>query len=101
MNTTHRPTTLLSPDGTGIRTTHGCTCGWEPTKGCTSRGSGLAYKAHCRKVGVTPVHASEAITAYGHGYVSEGLTWAQWYAEHKSDDADPFEVRLDAVNRSA
>lgn len=92
--TEHRPTDILSPDGTGIRTVVACSCGWEPKKGAASSTSrGTAYKAHCRKMGVQWVHLSESTYATGKGYPAEGMTWNQWYAEHKDDDADPFGVR--------
>lgn len=85
----HRPAVILSPDSTGIRATHGCTCGDGPRKGASNRNTmGTWFNRHARKHGVDPYAAPAPTYATGRGYAAEGLTFDQWYA--KAPGVDPF-----------
>ncbi len=62
MTVTHLPVMIASPDGKGIATTFGCTCGEAPKTGA-AKGSTMQnwMKAHARKVGAElPVGAFSA-----------------------------------------
>jgi hypothetical protein len=84
----HHPVHILSPDGTGIRSTTGCACGEGPKRGAANRNAMYTwYRAHARKVGVAPDEG--AITyAIGRGYAAEGMTWDEWYAANPG--VDPY-----------
>lgn len=84
---THAPIIILSPDGTGIRSTTACLCGEGPKRGAASSRSMFAWhQAHVRKLGLPRADYSAAV--HGADYPAAGMTWGEWYAAH--GDADPF-----------
>jgi hypothetical protein len=96
--TEHQPIIMLSPDGTGIRSLFGCSCGEGPKTGVET-GSEMAdwYFEHAAALGVLIETVDLSAAVHGPGYPATGLTWQQWYTQHS--DTDPFTGKPNKIRR--
>lgn len=90
----HLPVAILSPDGEGVRSTVGCSCGDRPTRGAASMNTMHSWmNAHTRKHGAPRPDYSQ--TRYAPEYPAAGMTWNEWNATHPG--ADPFGIRASTI----
>ena len=85
----HQPRIIASPDGAGLPSHIGCSCGSHPTKGATSsRTQATWFKSHLRKIGgVAPQIIDVMNTRYGSGCAAEGMTYLEWKAANPGRNA--------------